>query len=147
MPLKHTGKSKKITIKARESEYISKVPFPPFEFTVFIVFTDNVVQTANNLAEQGFMRKNHEIDATTGAFTVRNLNGYTILVFPQTTDSGQIGHEAYHAVCCMMNWIGAENEEEITAYVLGYLIQFIHTDLEIAKKKEEKKKLLAIDKS
>ena len=47
------------------------VPFPTFKYRIYVVFTDSLVNTADNFARQGLLQHNHGIDETTGAFHIR----------------------------------------------------------------------------
>jgi hypothetical protein len=118
------------------TETTTKIPFPVFNYTIYVVFTDNLVDTADKLVKQGKLRNPHNIDDTTDAFTVRMPNqSYTILVFKRDATVSQINHECYHALSNMFRWIGATHEEEIFAYCTGYLTNLVFEDQVKAKKK------------
>jgi len=127
-------------------EFKTIVPFSPYRYRVYVLFTDSLQGSADNLANQGFLAKNHGIsnDGTTGGFTVRLPNqSCTFVVLKYRAPINDIVHECYHAVCNMFKWIGAEHEEEVFAYHLDYLVYQILRDQEKTLKKIEK----SLDKS
>lgn len=110
-------------------EFKTTVPFPPYRYKVFVIFTDNLKGSADSLAKKGLLTKGHGIDDTSDGFHVLMSNqSYCFIVLRQFADINQISHEAYHAVSTMFRWIGAKHEEEIFAYHLGYLIEQIRAD-------------------
>lgn len=130
------------TYKIGPNEVQSTIPFPPYGYRIYLIFTDNLVKTANNLSNQGFLRKNHGIDETTQGATVRLTNqNYVFILLNYNASINEIVHEVYHSLHTMFDWIGAEHEEEIFAYSIGYTVQMVTLDQEIAKKKFEKMKI------
>lgn len=126
MRLKTTGKSKEIR---------TMIPFPPYKYRVYVIFTDSLEGTAENLVNEGKLSKNHDIDDTCGAFHVRmpnQPNSYIVLRYDARV--GHIVHESYHCICTMFKWVGAEQEEELFAYHLDYLVDEIIKDQEKVKK-------------
>lgn len=120
------------------------IPFPLYNYRIYVIFTDDLVKTADKLADQGKLVKNHGIDDTTDGFHVRMPNqSYSYIVLKYTADPNQITHEAYHSVVNMFRWISAAHEEELFAYHLGYLVGLIHKDQTIAVKNIKK----ALDKT
>ena len=127
-------------------EFKTIVPFPPYRYRIYVLFTDSLEGSADNLANQGFLAKNHGIadDGTTGAFSVRLPNqSASFVVLKYHALVNDIVHECYHAVCNMFKWIGAAHEEEIFAYHLDYLVRQVRSDQEKTLRKLEK----ALDKS
>jgi hypothetical protein len=121
------------------SESKTYIPFPCFDYRIYVVFTDDLVKSADNLVKKGQLKSPHGIDDTTGGFHVNMPNqSYSWVVLPYTADIDEITHEAYHAVCKMLNWISAKHEEEIFAYFIGYIVRMITIDQEKAKKKFDK---------
>jgi len=105
------------------------VPFPPYNYRIYVIFTDNLTESAENLAKQGKLNKNHGIDDTTDGFHVRMPNqSYSFIVLKYNANINHIVHESYHAVSTMFDWISARHEEEIFAYHLGYLVHFVLND-------------------
>ena len=123
------------------TEYKSTIPIPVFSYHIFVIFTDDLIASADKLAKEGKLRTNHGIDDTTDGFHVRMPNqSYGFLVLKYTASPNHITHEVYHTVSNMFRWIGADHEEEIFAYFMGYVVQLVHNDQEKAKKKLDKTK-------
>jgi hypothetical protein len=123
------------------TEVKSVIPFPPYDYRVYVLFTDDIIASADKLADEGILTANHNIDDTTQAFCVKPRNrsfGYVVLQF--SAKPMHIAHESYHAVSSIMKWIGAAHEEEVMAYHIGYLVGLIHKDQEKAQKKLDKLK-------
>jgi hypothetical protein len=121
------------------TEVKSTIPFPPYDYKVNIIFTDDIIKSADKLADAGVLAKKHTVDATTQAFTVKPKNmayGYIVLEYKAKIHT--ITHESYHALVSMFRWIGATHEEEVFAYHIGYLVHLVHQDQLKAQKKLEK---------
>ena len=125
------------------TEVKSVIPFPLYDYRIYILFTDDIIKSADKLADLGILVADHKVDETTSAFCVKPKNrncSYMVLNFSATPD--HIAHESYHSVSLMFRWIGATHEEEISAYTLGYLVGLVHKDQEKAQKKLDKVKNL-----
>ena len=130
MPLKPTGRNK---------EFKTFIPFLPYSYRIYVIFTDSLVESANALFEKGLLTKNHGIDDTTDGFSVRMPNqSYSFVVLKYNASINQIVHECYHAVCNMFRWVSAEHEEELFAYHMGYLVREVCRDQEKVQKKLDK---------
>jgi len=117
----------------------SLIPFPVYNYKIHLIFTDDLTGSADRLAKKGFLKYEHGIDDTTGAFTVRMPNqSNTFMVFKYDADINHIVHETYHAVTNMFNWIGAKQEEEIFAYSFAYVVELTVNDQEKSQKKFKK---------
>lgn len=117
------------------------IPFPPYNYRIYVIFTDNLIASADKLASQGKLHSNHGIDECTDGFHVRLPNqSYSYLVLPYSAGINQIAHECYHSIVCMFDWISAQHEEELFAYHLGYLVEVVTHDQEKGKEKLKKAK-------
>lgn len=115
------------------------IPFPPYSYRMYIIFTDDLEATAEELVKKKLLAVNHGVDETTGGFTVRFKNqNYVYIILKYDASVNDIAHESYHALCSMFKWIGAVHEEEVFAYHMGYLVRLICDDQENAQKKLKK---------
>ncbi len=122
-------------------EFKTFVPFPPYNYRIYVIFTDSLEQSANKLSSQGLLTKSHGIsdDGTTDGFSVRMPNqSYSFVILRYHATINQVVHECYHAVSNMFRWIGATHEEEVFAYHMGYLVQEVRCDQEKCLKKLHK---------
>ena len=110
-------------------EYKTKIPFPVYNYHIFVHFTDDLVASADALADKGALSKNHGIDKTADGFHVRMPNqSYSFIILKVKASPNHVFHEVYHAVSTMFRWIGANHEEEIMAYTLGYIGELVFKD-------------------
>ena len=118
-------------------EYKSKIPLPLYNYTIFVIFTDSLVTSADRLVAQGKLTKGHGIDDTVAGFHVRMPNqGYSFIVLKLKSTINAMVHEVYHAVATLMRWIGATHEEELFAYHMGYVMQCVVDDQKKARKRK-----------
>ena len=107
-------------------EFKTVVPFPAFQYKIYVIFTDSLTASADKLVKQGKLKSPHGIDDTTDGFHVRMSNqSYSFIVLKHESSVNHIVHETYHSISTMMDWIGAKREEEIMSYFLGYTVQVI----------------------
>jgi len=110
-------------------EFKSKIPLPVYNYNIFVHFTDDLVASADALASKGMLNKDHGIDKTADGFHVRMPNdSYSFIVLKIKAAPNHVFHEVYHAVSTMFRWIGANHEEEVMAYTLGYVGQMVFQD-------------------
>ena len=122
-------------------EFKTVVPFPAFQYKIYVIFTDSLTASADNLVKQGKLKSPHGIDDTTDGFHVRMSNqSYSFIVLKHESSANHIVHEVYHSISTMMDWINAKHEEEIMSYFLGYTVQLIVTDQKKAQIKLDKLK-------
>lgn len=122
-------------------EFKTVIPFPVFQYRIYVIFTDSLIESADNLVKQGKLKSSHGIDDTTDGFHVRMPNqSYSFIVLRHGAPVNHIVHETYHSISTMMDWIGATREEEIMSYFLGYTVQLIVTDQKKAQIKLDKLK-------
>lgn len=92
----------------------------PFNYEVIIVLTDDVQESAGQIAHaHGHDDDEWETDAMHVHPHGRALS-YLFLPFDAT--ASMIAHEAFHCVWRVMKFIGAEFENEVMAYTLGFLV-------------------------
>ena len=121
------------------SEYKTTIPFPCYGYRIYVIFTDNLIETANNLVKKKVMKSAHWVDDTTDGFTTKgDKQSHTFVVLRKNTPLNNLVHETYHAVSNMFSWIGAEHEPEVFAYSLAYVVDIILN--------EQKKLLKKLDK-
>src|ERR1700722_11259376 len=99
------------------TETKSTIPFPPYDYKIYIIFTDDIIKSADKLVKENVLMRNHDVDETTQAFCVKPRNmshGYIVLNYNAKIHT--IAHESYHALSSMFRWIGATHEEEVFAY-------------------------------
>jgi hypothetical protein len=126
---------------AKVKIYRTKIPLPIYGYTVHLIYTDNL--------EEAFKQEMVKDKLTITWFPGDGSEGFHIhpkdrnfayIFLKMGASLDEMVHEAYHGVCGLMKWIGAEDEEEIMAYHLGYLVSLMNTDFQDAKKKYEKSK-------
>jgi hypothetical protein len=104
----------------------SKISLPLYGYQIFVIFTDSLKASADKLARENEIVKNHEIDDACVGFHIRAPNqSYSFIVLPFRAPIKTIVHEVYHCLCSLMIWIEAKHEEEVVAYHLGYITQCI----------------------
>jgi hypothetical protein len=112
------------------------IPIPVFDYRIYVIFTDDLIGSADKLVKDGKLRGNHGVDDSTDGFHVIMSNqNYGFIVLKYKATINHIVHETYHAVSTMFNWISARHEEEIFAYFMGYVVELISVDQEKANKK------------
>ena len=108
------------------SEHKTTIPFPCYGYRIYVIFSDNIIETANGLVKKNVMKSAHWVDDTTDGFTVKSeKRNHTFVVLKKNTPLNNIVHETYHGVSNMFSWIGAEHEPEIFAYSLAYMVDII----------------------
>ncbi len=98
--------------------------FPVFSnFKVSIFFSPEIRQTAFWVADRDYTG-DHESTETAEAFTVSG-HGFSNIYFNPNARPGIIAHEAYHAVTNLLKMVDAQEEHEVVAYHLGYLVDLV----------------------
>jgi hypothetical protein len=115
-------------------ERIGKVEFTIFDYFVQIVVTDDIVKSRNKRAPM-LGSTYTEIGTTKGLHSYNDGLSNAYLFLNPDTDAGTIAHECFHAIHRMFKRIGAEIEEEITAYYLGYLVLEVTKFIGVKKRK------------
>lgn len=103
-------------------ERVGKIEFTIFDYNISIVVTDDIVKSRNNRSHLlGSLYHDH--GGTKGLHSCNEDISGAYLFFNRDTTHEIIAHESFHAVYRMFKWIGAEIEEELMAYYLGYTVQ------------------------
>lgn len=96
-----------------------KVEFTPFEYVFIIIYTDNL-ETSRNKDNDilGIFKGN--LSCVDGMHCHNPDYPDSYIYITPTSSVGTISHEVFHGVWRMMEWIGAQLDNEIVAYNLGY---------------------------
>lgn len=104
-------------------EHSSKLSFPAFEYDVHIVFSSDVV--ASRIKRDDILGK-YDAGPAGGLHSYTPDGSYSYLFISPDALPSTIAHEAWHCIRRMMVHCGAELENEVVAYHLGYLVGEIH---------------------
>lgn len=117
--------------KTKHGDYEETVAIPTFMYRVYVVFTNDLIKSANGR----FGSTNLVLAAEARAFHC-GKDGHSYLFYKlgrrkdgtEEAAPGIIAHESYHAVHCMLtDWAGVKDlDEEVVAYHLTYLVDNIH---------------------
>lgn len=111
--------------------FIKTVELPVWHWTVQIVFTDNVIAYGEHRGWKA------EKEQTVNAITLFFDDSLTsVLVFGNNPSPGTIAHEVWHAVRRMLTHMGAELDNEVVAYHLGYLVEEVYKAKKLRKKRK-----------
>jgi hypothetical protein len=95
--------------------------FPVFSnYPVRVVFCDDIIKEAKRLKLALPSGEAQDEEAYTAI-----AQGGCMCVFGNDPDAQTIAHEAYHAIVALLKFSGANSEEELVAYHLGYLVSRI----------------------
>ena len=99
-------------------EHLYEIPFPVLgQYTVTVAFTNDPLRTAERLKVELDSLGEH-----TTALTLPMPDG-VVMLFNLNPSVNSMTHESYHAVRRMFKWAGADIDNELIAYHLGYLMQ------------------------
>lgn len=103
-------------------ERVKKINILPFYYSCTVIITDNILESKrkrnNKLLECEITDEPKGLHCDGGI-----LDSYIFLKHDSLSDV--IVHESYHCICKLMKDIGAKHEEEIVAYLLGFLTKEI----------------------
>lgn len=103
-------------------EKVKKINIKPFYYSCTIVLTNNILESRkkrnNTLLECELTEEPKGLHCDGGTLS-------SIIFLKYDSLSDVIAHESYHCICKLMKDIGAKHEEEIVAYLLGYLTKEI----------------------
>lgn len=119
-------------------EKVLLIDFPQYAYTVKVVVTNNVY-TSGVKHLPGQPPPNELWFAFHTGVPGRSLS---LIVLPLEAGVSTISHEAFHCVWEIMQHIGADHENEVMAYTLGYLVREIAAFMwpeRVMKKKPSKK--------
>jgi hypothetical protein len=102
------------------------MPFPVFSnFKVRVIISDDLRSSALYIHDRDYLKEPF-VGSGAEAFTCSSPEGgYSIIYLKPNPEMGTVAHEAYHAVCAILKMIGAEEEHEVVAYHLGYIVDAI----------------------
>lgn len=107
-------KAKEKKLKERSTELIVE----PFGYTVTVIVSDDIHESARRRIPD------MEPNANWGAMTATvNSELHSLIFLPDNVASGTIAHESFHVLWHLMRHIGAEFENEVMAYTLGYIVE------------------------
>lgn len=100
-----------------------KHKFEVSNFNLSVVFSPDIFSSAAYIADRDFL-KNPTGSDTAEAFT-HCAKSFAIIYLKPEADAGTIAHESYHAVRTLLRFIGAQEEEEVTAYHLDFVVSMV----------------------
>lgn len=106
-----------------------EIPNPMFHYDIYVVVAKDFAYAAKKL---------DLISPPTDseAFHAFSNEGKSHLYFHPNAKPSTVVHEVWHAVRRQLNWIGAELDNEVVAYMLGYYTRHV---LDILKEHNKKK--------
>lgn len=100
-----------------------EIPNPIFHYDVIVVIADDFEEAAKKL-KLAIMPVETFTQNEALHFAVTN-EPKSFLFFHPKADHGTIAHEVWHAVRRLHEYIGAEFENEVVAYLLGYYVRHV----------------------
>jgi hypothetical protein len=98
--------------------------FETFGYNIHVILSDDIQATAMRMA-----RKFGCVNTTTsrtGGFTAKSSRyPLSLIVLPLERSNPIVAHESFHAVWHLMEHAGAQHEEEIMAYHLDTIVNWI----------------------
>lgn len=108
-------------LKAKES--CSELSFDAFAYEVHVVFTADV--PGSRVKRDNIFGK-YDGSPALGLHSYSPEEPFSYLFLRPDAHPSTIAHESWHCVRRMLHYCGAELENEVVAYHLGYLVGFIH---------------------
>lgn len=106
----------------KPKETVKKIYLPVFTYTINVIVTSDIELSRNSRDKE--IGHSYKTDGKLYGLHSWNVNKpCCYLFFYHKATLNEITHECYHAISRMFNWIGAEKEEELFAYHLGYLTE------------------------
>lgn len=107
--------------KTRFGDFRRTLVFPAFSrYKLHIVFTDDIGRSKKHR----YGNDNHCEGAE--AIHIPNEGGSSHIIFRYTAGARIIAHESWHAVRSLLLWAGADLDNEVVAYHLGYVVEEVH---------------------
>jgi hypothetical protein len=102
------------------------LPFSVFaNYEIRVIVADDIEKAAWYITDRDYLRDPGNT-TDSAAFTINSpAGGYSLVFIRPDSGVGTIAHESYHAVCGMLDMIGANEEHEIVAYHLGFVVDAI----------------------
>src|SRR5205823_3164674 len=86
-----------------------------------VIFTDDISASVAYMAiRDNFNFPHGRVDECSGCHFAHGSSSYIVL--DNKVGAGQIAHEAWHCVHALLKWVGAQKEDEVVAYHLGYIV-------------------------
>lgn len=98
-----------------------RVEIPTFHWSIDIVVTREVVEYAKH---RGW-RSNGKESTTSGMNLFFDEDLLSVIIIQPDANAGTVAHEAWHCVRRMLLHMGADLDNEVVAYHLGYLVNKI----------------------
>lgn len=103
---------------SKPNERKKMVAIPAFDYKIHIIFTDDVIASRKKIGRL----IGDTFSGAAEAYHVYTDAPESWLIFPHEVTPGTISHEAYHCIRRVMEWIGADSENEVMAYHLEWLV-------------------------
>jgi hypothetical protein len=110
----------KKTKTAKFAEKTKRIYLAPFDYTVNIVVSNDVKKSAKSRTS-----KNEDVPDFAAIHIYSDERPSSCIILPEHPDVSYVSHETFHCVWRIMKYIGAEFNNEIMAYLNGYLVQQI----------------------
>jgi hypothetical protein len=105
-------------------EKIQVVKFPVFnKYPITIIKTTSIKKSVNKRSK--ILGETIDDDSLYNGLTIEPEDNSVFIFITHKATLNTIVHESYHAIKSMMRYIGADEDEEVVAYHLGYLVQKI----------------------
>lgn len=92
-----------------------------------IIVAKDIVAAGYYVADRDYLKEpNLPSEDDTVAYCWHSLcGGSSIMVIAPNANASTIAHESWHVAKAIMKFIGAEPENEFTAYLLGFLVEMV----------------------
>lgn len=94
-------------------------------YKVTVVIADDLKSAAYYIADRDYLKDPNPGEGAEAFTITQPTGGYSIIYIKPNAGMGTIAHESYHAVCGIMKMIGADEEHEVVAYHLGFIVDAI----------------------
>jgi len=117
-------------------EFKRRFYFETFGYNVQIILTDDLSAVGARMAEQYSIH--NPVGKYTAGFSL-NVGGQpvSVLALPLEKDWSVVAHESFHIVWHLMEWIGAQHEEEVMAYCLDTVVIWVGATYDLLDKKQK----------
>ncbi len=109
--------------KKQCSERCVEIRFHAFDYNVRVIFSTDVVRS--RIARDKILGKYDGVRCS-AMHCWNPSQAISYLFLPHKVPPATVAHEAWHAVRRMLRFCGAELDNEVVAYHLGYLVGEIH---------------------
>lgn len=106
-------------------EFRRRFYFEAFGYNVHVILTDDLQATAARIGKQARI-SGEPISSRTRGFTMQDQGApIALIVLSTERNNPVVAHESFHAVWHLMQHIGAQHEEEVMAYCLDTIVNWI----------------------